>query len=230
MRPVDKGSAPQVYTNYQDARNDLANKIDWCCSYCEMKVMNSINIDHVIPLSKGGAKLDWDNFLLACFHCNGKSNKSDKNSSRTDYYWPDIDNTINAFQYHPTPDIIEPKSSLSYKQKIKAQNTIDLLGLDKFPGKPNKEPTPGDKRWIAIQSAWLKANKSMDNWKKQQSDEMLEMIVECAHSDGHFSIWYELFKSYDRVRKALIAKFEGTYQPSTFDNRGKPSPRPHSDL
>ncbi len=230
MRPVEKGTAPKTYSNYQDARNDLVDRIDWCCSYCEMKVFNSINVEHVVPIAHGGAELDWENFLLACFHCNGKSNKGDKNISREGYYWADKDNTINAFRYLPIPDIIEPNPNLSELQKVKAQKTIDLLGLDKFPGKPNKEPTQGDKRWIAIREAWGKATKSLKNWEKQQSDELLEIIVECAHSDGHYSIWCEVFKNYEQVKIALAKTFKGTYVPSFYDNCGKPCPRPNSDI
>lgn len=230
MRPVEKGTAPQKYSDYQDAREDLADRIDWCCSYCEMRVYNSINVEHVIPLSKGGAKLDWENFLLSCSHCNGKSNKSDKNSSRVGYYWPDIDNTINAFQYLPTPRIIEPKAGLTKTQKDKAQKTIDLLGLDKFPGKEGKEPTKSDKRWIAISEAWEKATKSLNNWKKRQSKEVLEMIVECAHSDGHYSIWYEVFKDYEQVKTALASTFKGTYTQTLLDSSGNPYPRLGSDI
>ncbi len=55
MRPVDKGTSPKTYTNYQDARDDLADRIEWVCSYCEMGVKNMINVEHVVPLAKGGS-------------------------------------------------------------------------------------------------------------------------------------------------------------------------------
>ncbi len=48
MRPVDKGIASTKYSNYSDARHDLANVIGYYCSYCEMPVKNMIEVEHVI--------------------------------------------------------------------------------------------------------------------------------------------------------------------------------------
>lgn len=52
MRPVDKGAAPRVYTDYGQARHDLAVHIGYYCSYCEMRVFNSIEVEHILPKTK----------------------------------------------------------------------------------------------------------------------------------------------------------------------------------
>lgn len=46
------------------------------CYICEDKLPTSVNVEHIVPTSKGGAAYDWGNLLLACAHCNQvKSNK-----------------------------------------------------------------------------------------------------------------------------------------------------------
>jgi len=136
MRPVDKGDAPKQYSHYREARNDLAARIGWYCSYCEMPVKNMIEVEHLIPIKNGGAELDWENFLLSCKYCN--TLKSDRNTSRKGYFWADKDNTLLAFTYQSA--IIKANGQLNSSQVRIAQNTIDLMGLDRYPGGAN-EPT-----------------------------------------------------------------------------------------
>ena len=38
MRPVDKGEAPQEYTQYKDAEKDLEARLGAYCSFCEMAI------------------------------------------------------------------------------------------------------------------------------------------------------------------------------------------------
>jgi hypothetical protein len=143
MRPIEKGIAPKQYTNYQNSRSDLVQQIGWYCSYCEMPVKNMIEVEHVVPVKNGGKELDWDNFLLFCRYCN--SVKVDRNTSRKGYFWPDIDNTFLAFSYTPVK-MIEPNEQLTSTKMAIAQNTIDLMGLNRYPGSLN-EPTEKDTRW-----------------------------------------------------------------------------------
>ena len=49
MRPVDKGTAPKVYTDYGKARHDLAERIGSYCSYCEMKVRMQTKSNRHLP-------------------------------------------------------------------------------------------------------------------------------------------------------------------------------------
>lgn len=135
MRSIDKGIAPSTYTNYKDARNDLAERIGWFCSYCEMPVRNMIEIEHVHPKQNGGNELDWDNFLLSCRYCN--SIKSNNNQSRADYLWPDVDNTTLAYEYSEL-EIVKPSKSLPRNIESFANNTINLMGLNRTPHSGNE--------------------------------------------------------------------------------------------
>ncbi|MHC5611847.1 MAG: HNH endonuclease [Nostoc sp.] len=59
-------------------QNQVRQRAKSLCEYChasEQWQYVSFTVDHVIPLTKGGANL-IDNLALACFHCNRQ--KSDK--------------------------------------------------------------------------------------------------------------------------------------------------------
>jgi hypothetical protein len=206
MRPVDKGIAPKQYTNYQNSRSDLAQQIGWYCSYCEMPVKNMIEVEHVVPVKNGGKKLEWHNFLLSCRYCN--SVKVDRNTSRKGYFWPDIDNTFLAFSYSPVK-MIEPNNQLTSAKMTIAQNTIDLMGLDRYPGAIN-EPTEKDTRWRSFDEAWGKAQRALERWHKLPVPLMLEQIIDTAKGTGHFSIWMAVFKNEIVVKQAFIQEFTGT--------------------
>jgi len=59
-------------------QNQVRQRAKFLCEYChasEQWQYVSFTVDHVIPLTKGGAN-SIDNLALACFHCNRQ--KSDK--------------------------------------------------------------------------------------------------------------------------------------------------------
>ncbi|MCC5668733.1 HNH endonuclease [Nostoc sp. CHAB 5784] len=59
-------------------QNQVRQRARFLCEYChasEQWQYVSFTVDHVIPLTKGGAN-SIDNLALACFHCNRQ--KSDK--------------------------------------------------------------------------------------------------------------------------------------------------------
>ncbi len=190
MRPVDKGNAPKIYTKYGKARHDLAEKIGYYCSYCEMKVMNSIEVEHILPQNQGGAPLDWNNFLLSCKYCN--TIKSDHNSNLYSYLWPDIDNTDLAFSYSEA-EVVKPKPSISQNLQTLAQNSIDLMGLNRVPGGNNK-PTEADTRWRSRQKIWDLARLSYNDWLEAPILQMAKQIARTS-LNGHYSIWIKVFKN-----------------------------------
>ena len=51
MRPVDKGTAPTVYTKYQDAGPDLQSRLGDYCSYCERQIETHLAVEHIQPKS-----------------------------------------------------------------------------------------------------------------------------------------------------------------------------------
>ena len=54
----------------------VAERAGYQCEYCGLDLLGSIEsyklfeIDHIVPVSKGGARADIDNLALACRHCN----------------------------------------------------------------------------------------------------------------------------------------------------------------
>lgn len=194
MRPVDKGTAPRVYTNYGAARHDLADRIGYYCSYCEMGVNNMIEVEHVHPIANGGNPLDWNNFLLSCKYCN--TVKKANNPSRVNYLWPDVDNSDLAFNYSEI-DVIQPKPTLNAPLNAYAEATIKMMGLDRKPG-GMFEPTLADTRWVIRQQAWDKAKKSYNNWIKLPDPVFAEQIG-ITSLDGNYSIWCEVFKDVPMV-------------------------------
>jgi hypothetical protein len=194
MRPVEKGIAPNVYTNYGDARHDLAARIGYYCSYCEMHTKHMIEVEHVHPIDNRGNPTDWNNFLLSCKYCN--TVKSARNSSRAGYLWPDIDNTDLAFDYSEI-NVIEPKSTLVQPVRRYAQATIGLMGLDRKPG-GTVEPTFADTRWRSREEVWTIAKDNYNNWLDAPLPAMARAIAKCSLI-GHYSIWQEVFKKIPMV-------------------------------
>jgi 5-methylcytosine-specific restriction endonuclease McrA len=98
MRPVERGSAPQIYAQYGDAIEDLKSRLGSYCSYCERQVAASLAVEHVIPKSlRPELETEWNNFLLGCTNCN--SVKGDRAVEIQNFIWPDRDNTLLALVY-----------------------------------------------------------------------------------------------------------------------------------
>lgn len=205
MRAVDKGDAPNVYNQYREARNDLTDAIGWYCSYCEMGVQNMIEVEHIVPQENGGAPLDWSNFLLSCRYCNG--NKGNDNQGRDGYLWPDRDNTDFAFDYNEA-NVIQPR--IGSVVTIEATATINLMGLNRYPGGPNP-PTAADSRHIHRIDAWRLAKYSLANWQEAPSPAMARQIGIAAGGVGFYSVWVTVFAGTDDVINEIVAKFSGTY-------------------
>ncbi|MCK5538303.1 MAG: HNH endonuclease [Bacteroidales bacterium] len=218
MRPVEKGDAPKIYNKYGDARHDLAGIIGYYCSYCEMKVKNSIEVEHILPRNQGGEPVDWDNFLLSCKYCN--TIKSDHNNNLSDYLWPDRDNTDLAFEYSEATQII-PNSHIHLSLQRLAQNSIDLMGLDRVKGGIN-EPTEADTRWISRKEAWDLARRSYINWKEASILPMAREVA-IASLNGHYSIWIEVFKNDEMVITEIDREYSkiGLYKQFNINTREK---------
>lgn len=60
-----------------DVLNKILEKYNYKCAYCKKDCSNKYEIDHKIPLSKGGTN-DISNLALSCSHCNrSKRDKTD---------------------------------------------------------------------------------------------------------------------------------------------------------
>ncbi len=222
MRPVDKGVAPREYTDYGQARHDLAERIGYYCSYCEMKVYNSIEIEHILPQNQGGDVLSWDNFLLSCKYCN--TIKSDHNSNITDFFWPDRDNTDLVFEYDEA-NVIYPKALPTAQLITKATATINLLGLNRYPGSPN-QPTDADTRWRSREQVWTIAKKEYFNWNEAPIIQMARSIANCAFISGHYSIWLKVFENEQMVLEEIDRRYSTKFLFKQYHPNGTRVVRP----
>jgi 5-methylcytosine-specific restriction endonuclease McrA len=58
-------------------RRNLLLRDDMTCQYCGVGgPASELTIDHVIPVSRGGAPSTWENQVVACRRCNGRKANS----------------------------------------------------------------------------------------------------------------------------------------------------------
>lgn len=208
MRPVDKGAAPGVYTKYQDAGPALQARLGDYCSYCERQIETHLAVEHIQPKSDVPALCTtWSNFLLGCSNCN--SSKGDTSVCPSDYLWPDCDNTLRAFHY-VRGGLVLASPTMAPAITAKAQATIALIGLDKYPGNQGREPTSSDRRWLKRQLLWQLAEKDRQRLAANDTPEVRELIVENAIARGMFSIWWTAFAGDVEMRRRLREAFLGT--------------------
>jgi len=239
MRPIERGSVPKnkdgtdkVYKQYNDAKSDLIKNMGRYCSYCGMCIPASLAVEHVQPKQQvPDLKLSWDNFLLACVNCNStKSRKNINKDNKEDYYWPDTNNTHIPFVYDANGQITINDELTSW-QKIKAQNTLSLVGLQVY--KYNTQAS--DSRWMLRKETYAKAEHQLLLLTlciaKGAEKEAIELICSVASGCGFFSIWFSVFKDHNEVKKALIEAFTGTCS-ACFDaaNNYQPLWRNPNDL
>lgn len=222
MRPVDKGSAPAVYARYQEACADLQARLGDYCSYCERRIETHLAVEHVQPKVRRKTMRNlWSNFLLGCVHCN--SSKGKKRIALRDYFWPDRDNTLRAFEYR-SGGLVHPHTGLIPVERVRARDTIALTGLDKFPGNPGREPTASDRRWLRRLETWQLAEKDRARLVIHDTAVVRELIIENAIARGMFSIWWTVFAGDVDMRQRLRVAFIGTHGAS-FDINENPVPR-----
>lgn len=192
------------------------------CAYCNHKLPASLAVEHVQPKAlEPQLELEWGNFLLGCTNCN--SIKGDKPVALTDFLWPDVHNTHLAFDY--TADgKVSIKPTLSGEVKVKAQNLLDLVGLQKYPN----EPTASDRRWQNRKETFIVANTALLLYSqasaKGAAEEFEDLLGFLAAQNGFFSIWIQIFDDYPSVKHKIISAFTGT-APNCFDGNLNPTYR-----
>lgn len=222
MRPVDKGVAPALYVKYQDAGWDLIGRLGDYCSYCERQIETHLAVEHVQPkVRRASLNCAWRNFLLGCVHCN--SSKGKKRVALRQFFWPDRDNTLRAFDY-VRGGLVRPCSTLAAAEAVRARSTIALTGLDKHPGSLGGEPTPSDRRWLRRQQIWQMAENARDRLLANDTIQVRELIVENALGRGMFSIWWTVFADDIDMRRRLREAFIGTHG-ACFDSDENAIPR-----
>lgn len=222
MRPVDRGPAPAAYAKYQDAGPDLQARLGDYCSYCERQIETNLAVEHVQPKSRVPAlRTEWDELPSGMREL--QLQQGQYTDQLVDYFWPDADNTLRAFEYL-RGGMLQPAAALTPHLAAKAQATISLVGLDRYPGGPGQAPAAADQRWLRRQQAWEKAERSRAILAGQDTDEVRELIVNVATGRGEFSIWWTVFAADSDMRRRLREAFVGTHGASSDVNES-PVPR-----
>lgn len=225
MRPIDRGPSPEntadlrrKFREYKDATPFLRERIGEWCSYCE-RAVSPLSLEHIQPKSLYPEKtLSWDNFLLACHHCNSKKGVADINDENiSDYCWPDRDNTFLFFDYS-LHGMVRPAPNLTPEDQKRAERMIDLLNL-------NPE-SPGDCRFRARYEAMNHALLAQDALQKSDTDYLRHLII--CMMQGHFSIWLYVFRDDADLRRRILAKFTGTAMRYFDENSDATSPERNS--
>jgi len=214
VRPVEKGAAPRSYAAYQDAAGDLLATLGDYCSYCERQIETHLAVEHVQPKSRSKRLATaWSNFLLGCVHCN--SSKGKKRVLLNDYFWPDRDNTLRALVY-VAGGLVRPAAALPPSDGAKAIATIELTGLDKYPGNVGRTPSDSDRRWLRRKEVWDLAQRCVADLAANNTPQVRQLIVDNAVARGMFSIWWTAFSGDPDMRRRLRRAFLGTC-PNSFD-------------
>ena len=223
MRPIDRGTTPidvdgtpKKFSHYSDARRDLIDRLGDYCSYCGTRLPASLAIEHVRP-KKPNPDLDlqWSNFLLACVNCN--STKGHKDVVLEEYFWSDRDNTFLAFVY-AEGGLIKVNPSLSDGERHRAQNTIDLTGLDRT---SPSDPEARNRRLESRRWTWMMAIDARQDLATEDTANLRKWIVNTATSRGFWSVWMTVFADNQDMLRRLIDAFPGTSK-DCFDDECRP--------
>lgn len=220
--PVDAAGQPIEFSDYSDAQGPLIRGLGGYCSYCGMRLDTSVHVEHVRPKSKQAhLRLTWDNFLLACVHCN--STKGADDLVVEDYCWPDSDNPMMSIRYGPDA-LVDVSPDVDAAERARALRTLALVGLDRVPG-ATRPPSAKDRRWQMREEAWRKAHRALGRLRRRDTTELREQIIEAAICDGYWPVWYAAFAADGDLRRRLIRAAPGTCV-ACFDDSGAPTPRP----
>lgn len=217
MRPVSKGAAPNVFTAYGQARDDLKTRIGNYCSYCEMTLDNLANVEHVQPKSKvPKLSLSWENFLLACGYCN--STKGNKDIDLDADIFPDLDNPLMAIKVDKVALTIRTDASAEHQAMGAA--FLELVGRGRDPDRDSTD------RWRARSDTYIVIQETLEDLTHENvTDREKNLAIRVAKGYGHFSMWLSAFDQDSDMKNRLINAFPGTAL-NCFDQNGIPIHRP----
>lgn len=231
MRPVNRGRNATVYSKYEDAKQDLVNRLGCYCSYCERRIATLLAVEHIQPKARPEyAHLEkvWDNFLLGCTNCN--SAKSKKPVDLGSYLMPDRDNTFSAFAYDDL-GMVNPAAGLSPELRKMAEDTCELVALNRMEHEEWDEYVVFSalERVGQRVQAWNQAREALTDYQAGRTAP--RRIAAEAASCGFFSIWMAAFENHPEVRRELISTFPNTATDCFDPDSTVPvSPRPHNGL
>jgi hypothetical protein len=235
MRPIDRGNWPTTVAgtrisvnNYRNWRGDQIDRIGSYCSFCNMTLTDSPQVEHVIAQDIDAAQaFDWDNLLLACGACNRA--KSNHPCPPTTHYLPTDHNTHLAFDFVVVKHPRRPSKRAAFvtwkgtpADQTMATNTIKLCKLAEETTRILPQFT--DQRWDRRFQAYLAADIWRRLWEdsdRVKTDNFIEALLTVVKPTGFWSIWYDTFSDVQEIRKALVQQFPGTnlrcFDPVTFE-------------
>jgi uncharacterized protein (TIGR02646 family) len=149
MRPVQKiemrdpDGSEKEFKPYDRAKNHLEENLGLQCSYCERTT--ALSVEHVRAKSiprYPHLEFRWDNFLLACVHCN--SIKGEQNVTKELTLIPHWNNSFLAFKYSQGGRVSVAKDLKPEDQK-KAEYLMKLTGIHRDPS--HSKYSYKDDRW-----------------------------------------------------------------------------------
>lgn len=230
MKPVDKGSAPRLYTNYGEAKPHLIDRLGSHCSYCEaFCAPTALDVEHIYP--KGAhptRENDWDNFLISCKSCNSKKNSflgaGRQRSLHHRFLWPHLDNTARAFKY-VSDGSVAPAAGLDAGVDAMARRTMDMVGAMISPAKA----IGFEQLAIAYTAAsrreevWRQAQEVRGDYIASPSTSRAQLFARLSAQIGYFSIWMEVFADRPEFKRELISAFKA--DPACYDQACNPVAR-----
>lgn len=215
MRPIIKSiktnadNVPTEYKHWTDAKIDLVNELGDFCSYCEKQVnKSSLHVEHIYAkaatdengkLKYSHLQYRWDNFLLACSHCN--SIKGNHDIALTNPFLPHQNNVLHFIEVIDG-GLIKIKDTVAGDNLKRAGAFINLVGLDREPS--HSHYSEKDDRWQYRLSAKDIAQRYFEKYISVPQQTDIQTIVDLAKSIGFFSVWYYQFRGYNEVLDALI--------------------------
>jgi uncharacterized protein (TIGR02646 family) len=120
--------------NHETVKSALIEMFNGKCAYCESHIIhiNYGDIEHFRPKSKFPEFcFEWDNFLLSCSICNGKSNKGNKFplESEGDFIVNPVEENPNDFFRFEFDE--NTRLFLLFPKDERAKTTIDTIGLNR---------------------------------------------------------------------------------------------------
>ena len=136
-----------------------------------------------------------------------------------------------------------PADLIDSNLKLRTENTIDLVGLDRYPSRPTKRKnvktegrdSANDRRWMNRQEAWDIAKNARDDLIEtirddgEDSREAIKArrrLVSEARGHGYWSIWMTVFADDPKTRRSLIEAFKAArscFDPATTQPQSRVS-------
>lgn len=229
MRPVAIGScpsgpdgAPRRYAHYRDARDDLINRMGQYCAYCESRMTDGIDVEHVLPKDLAPhLERSWDNFVLSCGSCNTFKSVRPDPPVLDGHVWPHLDNTFRAFDYLDD-GTVTPLHFADAHLAARVHATYRMVQIER---RPHHRLTKGDFRHKNRLTAIAYAREAVSGLAVNNSEQMRGVSTNLALATGFFSVWMRFFVHDADMRQRFINAFPGTAA-ACFDADTTPLTRP----